>query len=88
MLREYEHEGGTEPSVTVITREATPRHRQERLLRSQVERLVRKVAWRREVKPQQVATELLRMGFPPRSQATVEHLREMEDVLGRWLSER
>jgi superfamily II DNA or RNA helicase len=89
MLRVHEHPASSEAgSVTVIAPEATPRHRQERLLRSQVERLVRRVAYRREVKPQQVAIDLLQAGFPQRNQATVEQLRQMEDVLGRWLTER
>jgi hypothetical protein len=86
MLREREHEAEGQSSPTVITPEATPRHRQERLLRSQVEKLVRRVAWRKELKPQQVATDLLRMGFPPRNQATVEQLRDMERVLAEWLA--
>jgi superfamily II DNA or RNA helicase len=88
MLREREHDVGSESGVTVIAPEATPRHRQERLMRAQVEKLVRRVAWRSAVKPQKVATDLLKAGFPPRNQATVEQLREMENVLGKWLTER
>jgi superfamily II DNA or RNA helicase len=87
MLRE--REARSEPgAVAVIAPKDPPRHRQERLLRPQVESLVRRVAWRRNVKPQQVATELLRMGFPPRPQATVEELRKMQEILGKWLTER
>jgi hypothetical protein len=88
MLREHPVSSAASGNVAVIAPEATPRHRQERLLRSQVEKLVRRVAYRREMKPQQVATDLLKAGFPPRDQATVEQLRQMQDVLGRWLTER
>jgi len=86
MLREREVRGA-EPGVIVITPDATPRHRQERLLRSEVERLVRRVAWRGGVKPQLVATDLLKAGFPPRSQATIEQLQDMERLLSKWLTE-
>lgn len=74
--------------VTIIKPDATPRHRQERLLRGQVEDLVRKVAYRSGVKPKDVATDLLREGFPKRSEATVEQLQRMAQVLTSRLAGR
>jgi superfamily II DNA or RNA helicase len=86
MLRERVAPAGT--AVTIIKPDVTPRHRQERLLRGQVEDLVRKVAYRSGVKPKDVATDLLRDGFPKRAEASVEQLQRMAQVLTSRLADR
>lgn len=65
----------------------TPRHQRERLLRQEVESLVRKIAYRAGVPPKQVASDLIKAGFPRRNEATVEQLREMQETLTKWLAQ-
>ena len=64
-----------------------PRHKQERLLRGQVQILSNKLAHRAGVPYKQVAIDLLAAGFPPRAKATVEDLHAMEATLVKWLAQ-
>lgn len=66
------------------TEVVTPRHRQEKMLRSEVETLARKVAFRAGVEPKQVNIDLRKAGFPPRAKASIEELQRMLDTLARW----
>lgn len=84
MLREGQP--GT-PSPATAASPTTPRHQQERLLRQEVERLCRRLANKGHVEVRQVATDLIRAGFPRRADATVEQLREMEHTLLKWLAQ-
>ncbi|MEU5965905.1 DEAD/DEAH box helicase family protein [Micromonospora parva] len=68
------------PATEVVT----PRHRQERMLRAEVETLARKYAFKAKIEPRQVNTELRRAGFPPRAKASIHDLKRMLDVLARW----
>lgn len=79
LLRQRQ-EPAAEPAGTVIT----PRHRQEKMLRSEVETLARKHAYRAGVDAREVNTALRRAGFPPRAKATIEQLEQMLDTLARW----
>jgi endonuclease/exonuclease/phosphatase family metal-dependent hydrolase len=76
--------GPTHPAPTEVV---TPRHRQEKMLRSEVETLVRKHAYRAGVEPREVNTSLRRAGFPPRAKASLDDLRSMLDILARWHGE-
>ncbi|MEU0548411.1 DEAD/DEAH box helicase family protein [Micromonospora sp. NPDC005979] len=68
------------PATEVVT----PRHRQERMLRAEVETLARKYAFKAKLEPRQVNTELRRAGFPPRAKASISELRGMLNMLARW----
>jgi superfamily II DNA or RNA helicase len=67
-------------SVTPVP-PAEPRHRRERVLRNDVETLVRKVARREGCEVKEVAIDLLRHNFPKRSQATIEQLELIREYL-------
>lgn len=62
----------------------TPQHRQEKMLRSEVEALARKFAYRAGVGPREVNTALRKAGFPPRAKATLDELKKMLDTLAYW----
>lgn len=79
LLRQKEAPTHPAPAEVVV-----PRHRQEKMLRSEVESLVRKHAYRAGVEPKTVNTALLRAGFPPRPKASLDDLRAMLDTLARW----
>jgi superfamily II DNA or RNA helicase len=83
MLRERR----AEPTETVPVPSSIPRHHQERLLRQQVEKMVRRIAVKGGVEFREVSIDLLKQGFPKRSEATVEQLQEMELVLAKWLAQ-
>ncbi|MGC4885674.1 DEAD/DEAH box helicase [Micromonospora sp. DT227] len=68
------------PATEIIT----PRHRQERMLRAEVEALARKYAFKAKLEPREVNTELRRAGFPPRAKASINDLQRMLDTLARW----
>ena len=63
-----------------------PKHRQERLLRQEVEKLARRYAIRDGMEVRQVNTELLQQGFPRRAKCTVEELEQMKNVLLQWIA--
>ena len=86
MLRERP-DGTPQATEQPETPQATPRHQQERLLRQQVERLCRRIANQGGVSNKQVAVDLMKAGFPPRAEATVEQLRDMEHTLLKWLAQ-
>jgi superfamily II DNA or RNA helicase len=77
---------GTLPAPAVPVTE-TPRHRREKLLRSSVETLARKFAYRAGVPPKQVNIDLRKEGFPARKQASIEDLEKIEARLAHWLGE-
>ena len=85
MLRE--RQDGTPAPAPAEASQAAPRHQQERLLRQQVEKLCRRIANQAGVSNKQVAVDLMKAGFPPRAEATVEQLREMEHTLLKWLAQ-
>lgn len=68
-----------------------PRHRREKMLRSDIKTYVGKIAHRLHGGQnlsdgtREVNTQLLRDGFPQRSQASVEQLEEIRNYLARWL---
>lgn len=66
------------------TEVVTPQHRQEAMLRKEVESLARKFAYRAGVDPREVNTQLRKAGFPPRAKATIDELKKMLDTLARW----
>lgn len=71
----------THPAPAEVT---VPRHRQEKMLRSEVETLARKYAYRAKLEPREVNTALRKAGFPPRAKASLDDLRGMLDALARW----
>ena len=82
MLRERSPEVViTPPSVP-----ARPKHRQERLLRQEVEKLARRYAYNEGIEVRQVNTELLQQGFPRRPKCSVEELAQMKTVLTEWIA--
>lgn len=91
-MADYRRDVG--PVVNQVTvRPATlkpevPRHRHEKALRSEVEKLARKIAYRKGVEVREVNTRLLQAGFPARKNATIEQLEQMRTVLAGWLDER
>lgn len=89
MLREQTEPAPATPSTSSFTAPAaeTPRHRREKMLRREVETLARKVGYRRGVEVREVNTDLLRLGYPKRSKATVEQLEAMLAVLAEWFGE-
>lgn len=66
---------------------ATPRHRQEKMLRSEVESLARKYAYKAKMQPKDVNFALRKAGFPPRAKATIEDLKRMLETLAYWHGE-
>jgi len=86
MLRERGTQTQAEtPAAPVVDK--APRHQRERLLRQEVERLVRLIAIRANVEFRQVSVDLMKDGFPKRSEATVEQLQDMAGVLSKWLAQ-
>ena len=76
-----------EPSTQVVPEEvAVPRHKREKLLRGEIRDLVGKYAARAKLEHQQVNTNLLRAGHPPRPKATVEELEQTRQTLLRWMA--
>lgn len=71
-------------SDPLSTQVVTPRHRQEKMLRSEVESLSRKYAYKAKLEPREVNTELRRAGFPQRAKATIDELQRMLETLARW----
>ncbi len=65
----------------------TPRHKRESLLRGEIKMLVGRLAYRRGVHPQEVNTELLKAGHPPRSKASVEDLEATRVTIVEWLGD-
>lgn len=71
----------------LVVREEAPRHRREKMLRQEVETLVRKLAFRSGVPFKQVGADLLRVGHPRRKVATIAQLEAIEATLAKWLGE-
>ncbi len=67
--------------------EQPPQHRREKMLRQEVETLVRKLAYRAGVPFKQVSADLLRAGHPRRKLATIAELEAIERALVKWLGE-
>ncbi len=72
--------------MPVVVQE-TPQHRREKMLRQEVETLVRKLAFRTGVHPKDVGADLLRAGHPRRKVATIAQLEAIEHTLAKWLGE-
>ncbi|MET8198063.1 DEAD/DEAH box helicase [Micromonospora taraxaci] len=66
------------------TQVVTPQHRQEKILRGEVETLSRKYAYKAKLQFRDVNAELRRAGFPPRAKASIRELQKMLDTLARW----
>ncbi len=77
-----EQEAPTEPKARV----AEPKHRYEKRLRDEVERLARKVAHRGGVDMESINKDLKRR-FGARGQMSVEQLAGLRDTLAGWLGE-
>lgn len=78
-----------EPSLPTVEVpiEVTPQHRREKMLRQEVETLVRKLAFKTGVPFKQVGADLLREGHPRRKVATIAQLESIERTLLRWLAD-
>lgn len=86
MARSLRGRGVTVAEVTVTPAPpAEPRYRRERVLRSEVDRLTKVYARRVGMEVRDVNAGLLRQGFPPRAQASVEQLQGLHDQLVEWL---
>jgi superfamily II DNA or RNA helicase len=86
MLRDHGHQG-TPAEPVVIAPSQPALHRQERLLRQEVEKLSRKIAHRTGFEVREVNAELLRSGFPRRKDASVDDLQAMRQFLTKWLAD-
>lgn len=77
-----------EPQVAGRQREeiVQPRHRQERMLRQEIDALVGKVSYRTGADKKQLNLELIKAGHPPRKSASVEQLERILEELARWLA--
>lgn len=84
VLRTQGHLVTDSPAREEITE---PRHRRERMLRTEVDTLVGKVSYRAGTDKKEVNADLLRHGYPPRGKASVEQLEAMRDELARWLGQ-
>lgn len=62
-----------------------PHYRREKLLRQEVETLVRKLSYRQQRPAKEVAVDLLRAGHPKRAKATVAELEAIRQTLLSWL---
>lgn len=88
LLRDRGTAGTTEtPTPKPSDASAVPRHKRERLLRGEIKALVGKYARRAGLEPQDVNTNLLRAGHPPRGKATVEQLEETRQTLLHWMAD-
>lgn len=83
MLRN--HAGPPAEAVTVVT-PPVQRHRQERLLRPEVEKLARRLAIRKGMDYREVNADLIRRTGVRRAKASVEQLEDMKRVLMEWLA--
>ena len=66
---------------------AAPRHKREKMLRSEIKTLANKIAYRARIEPQEVNTDLLKRGFPPRAQCGIDDLERIVTELSAWLGE-
>ena len=89
LLRQRKADATTEEDAEapVSPAVAVPRHKREQLLRGEIKTLVGKFARRVGIQPQDVNTNLLRAGHPPRARATVEQLEETRQTLLRWMAD-
>jgi len=84
MLRDF---GQATKTVTVTPKPPKePKHRQEKVLRGEVESLSRKVTYRFGHEHGHVNGALIRQ-FGPRNQLDIPALEQMRDYLARWLSD-
>jgi hypothetical protein len=75
---------GQAPAPVAVVPAAQARHREEKMLRGQVEQAARKYAYRAGLDPREVNLELRRAGHPPRRTATTEQLGAILDTLAAW----
>lgn len=64
-----------------------PRHRRERMLRGEIDKLAGKVAHRTGIDKKEINADLLRADFPPRAKASIEDLEAMRAYLTRYLGD-
>lgn len=67
--------------------EQPPRHRAEKILRAEVDRLAGKASYRAGMSKHDMNAELLRHGFPSRKKASIEELEQIRDYLAKWPGE-
>ncbi len=77
---------GAAPAPTPVNIANTPRWRRERGLRSEVDRLVGKYAYRTGVEKKKINEDLARM-FGRRKELTIDSLELVRDQLEKWLSQ-
>lgn len=86
-------DGGPVVPVPQEPKEEVPRHRVEKMLRGDLDKLAGKVAYRIGggsrigAAKKEVHTELLKRGFPSRGKAGLDDLEKMRDFLVRWLDD-
>lgn len=85
MLRDLGPQAAPADPVVIVPSQPA-QHRQERLLRQDVEKLARKIAKRTGFDFREVNTELLRSGFPRRKDASIDDLQAMRQFLTKWLA--
>lgn len=76
---------GREITVTVTPpTPSLPKHRLAKRLRGEIKRLIGKLEYREGMEPGTLNGDLLRQGFTPRGEMTVEELRGLLDHLAAW----
>lgn len=84
MLRDF---GQATKTLTITPKPSPePKHRQEKVLRGEVEALARKVAYRKGLEHRQVNGEVYKK-FGPRKKLDIPALEQARDFLARWLSD-
>lgn len=86
MLREQA--SGAVPTVPMQpVPEVTPRHRLEKQLRGEVDKLAGKLSYRAGIDKKEINTRIRIAGFPSRNRCTIEQLEQLRDWLVRSLGE-
>jgi len=62
-----------------------PQHRREKMLRSEIDKLAGKLAYRSGIEKKEVNRRILAAGFPPRNRCSIDQLEQMRDWLTREL---
>lgn len=86
MLRSRRGSAPADAPAAIIRPGEPSRNRRENMLRPEVEKLVRRLAYQRNVPFRTMNADLLRQGFPQRSKASVEQLEHMKRKLLGWLA--
>ena len=87
MLREQSVARPTPVPVETVTPQPVPRHRLEKSLRQEVDRLAGKFSYRAGIDKREVNYRIRAAGFPTRNRCTVEQLEQLRDWLIRSLGE-